>query len=237
MSSCESRESRCGKLACSPISTITSAATGSVSMRSAPQTRNLYRRKREVRRDTIMPRTVLPAPVGVHSKGQVDQGEETMILNILTFLHVVSALVAIGFGAIVLVGILTRELLNKWPVRFSECRLVGNLTGMLFPFHQFLPTHWAYMLSVYLSGAAVLAWRKFHFAGIWSSIFAMSIPIVLYLDVLAVIVQVFKHIPSLMALAPTLSESPFLITEFVVVMPFVMYGIVAATRFHHEPPH
>jgi hypothetical protein len=166
----------------------------------------------------------------------VDQGEETMILSILTFLHVASALVAIGFGAIVLVGILTRELLNKWPVRFLKCSLVTSVTGLLFPFHQFLPTHWAYMLSVYLSGAAVLAWRKFHFAGVWSSIFAMSIPIVLYLDVLAVIVQVFKHTPSLTALAPTLSESPFLVTEFVVLMPFAMYAIVAAKRFHNEPP-
>jgi hypothetical protein len=183
-----------------------------------------------------MPSKVLPAPVGVHSKSKVDQGEETMTLSILAFLHVVSALLAIGFGAIVLIGILTRKLLNKWPVRFLKCSLVTSVTGLLFPFHQFLPAHWAYMLSVYLSGTAVLAWRKFHFAGIWSSIFAMSIPIVLYLDVVAVIVQVFKHIPSLMALAPTQSESPFLVTEFVVLMPFAMYGIFAAKRFHNEPP-
>jgi hypothetical protein len=158
-----------------------------------------------------------------------------MILSILTFLHVVSALLAIGFGAIVLVGILTRQLLNKWAVRFLRCSLITSLTALIFPFHPFIPTHWAYMLSIYLSGAAVLAWRRFHFAGVWSSIFAMSIPIVLYLDVLAVIVQIFKHIPSLMALAPTLSESPFLVTEFLVLMPFAMYGIVAARRFHHEP--
>jgi len=91
------------------------------------------------------------------------------------------------------------------------------------------------MLSVYLSGVAVLAWRKFHFAGVWSSIFVTSIPIVLYLDVLAVIVQVFKRIPSLVALAPTLSESPFLVTQFVVLMPFAMYSAVAAKRFHDEP--
>jgi hypothetical protein len=159
-----------------------------------------------------------------------------MILSILTFLHVVSALLAIDFGAIVLVGILTRELPNKWAVLFLRCSLITSLTALLFPFHPFIPTHWAYMLSVYLSGAAVLAWRKFHFAGVWSSIFAMSIPIILYLDVLAVIIQIFKHIPSLMALAPTLSESPFIVTEFVVLMPFAMYGILAARRFHHEPP-
>jgi hypothetical protein len=190
-----------------------------------------------VRRSTTMPSKVLPASAGVHSKGEVDQGEETMILNMLTFLHVVSALVAIGFGAIVLIGILTRKLLNKWPIRFLECSLVTSVTGLLFPFHRLLPTHWTYMLSVYLSGVAVLAWRKFHFAGVWSSIFVTSIPIVLYLDVLAVIVQVFKRIPSLMALAPTLSESPFLATEFVVLMPFAMYSAVAAKRFHDEPPH
>jgi hypothetical protein len=160
-----------------------------------------------------------------------------MILSILTFLHIVSALLAVGFGAIVLFGLLTHKLLSKWVLRFLRCSLITSLTGLFFAFYPFLPTHWAYMSSVYLAGAAVLAWRKFYFAGVWGSIFVASISIVLYLNVLAVIVQVFKHIPSLMVIAPTLSESPFLVTEFVVLMPFAIYGVVAAKRFHRESPH
>jgi hypothetical protein len=160
-----------------------------------------------------------------------------MTLRALTFLHVVFALIAIASGPIVLGGLLTQELLQKWAVRFLRFSLAASVIGLLFPFDQPLPTHWASMLSVYLAGAAILAWRKFHLAGVWSSIFAMSISFVLSLDVLAVMLQVFKHIPLLMTLASTRSGLSFMIIELAVMMPFVIYGIVAAKRFHYEPPH
>lgn len=163
-----------------------------------------------------------------------------MTLSILTCFHLLFALIAIGSGAIVVVGLLTQELLDEWAVRFLKYSLATSVTGLLFqlfPFHHLTSTHRASMLSVYLSGAAILAWRKFHLSGTWSSIFVMSISVVLYLDLLVVMVQVFNHIPSLMALAPTQSESPFVVTELVVLMPFVIYGIVAAKRFHYDPPH
>jgi hypothetical protein len=164
-----------------------------------------------------------------------NQGEKTMMLSILTFYHVVFALIAIVSGVVVLFGLLTQELLQEWAVHFLRSSLAASITGLLFPFHQLPPTHWNSMLSVYLSGAAILAWRKFQLAGVWSSVFAMSTSIVLYLNVLAVMIQVFKHMPSLIVLAPTLSESRFLVMELVVMIPFAMYGIVAAKRFRYEP--
>jgi hypothetical protein len=163
-----------------------------------------------------------------------------MTLSILTCFHLLFALIAIGSGAIVVVGLLTQELLEEWAVRFLRCSLATSVIGLLFqlyPFHHLTSIHRASMVSVYLSGAAILAWRKFHLSGTWNSIFVMGIFFVLYLDVLVVIVQVFNHIPSLTALAPTQSESPFVVTELVILMPFVIYGIVAAKKFHHDPPH
>ena len=52
------------------------------------------------------------------------------------------------------------------------------------------------MLSVYCSGAIVLAWRRFHFAGLWRPVFAFMIVAVLFLNVDSVAIQVFNHFPS-----------------------------------------
>jgi len=55
--------------------------------------------------------------------------------------------------------------------------------------------------------------------------------IALYLNVFVLIVQTFREVPALKAMAPTQSEPPFLITQLVVLVLFVVLGIAAAIRF------
>jgi len=47
----------------------------------------------------------------------------------------------------------------------------------------------------------------------------------------------FGRLPSLKALAPTQTESPFKLTQLVVLALFVMLAIGAAIRFRKEPVH
>jgi hypothetical protein len=47
-------------------------------------------------------------------------------------------------------------------------------------------------------------------------------------------VQAFMKVPGLNALAPTQSEPPFLVTQVVVLVIFILLGIVAALRFRNE---
>src|ERR1700674_1090478 len=117
-----------------------------------------------------------------------------MILSILTFICFVLGLIAIGTGTMVLFGLLTGILLNKWAVLFLKCSLAASLTGLLISFKHFTLTQGISMLSVYLAGVAVWAWHKFHLTGVWRSVFASSTTLVLYLNIVVAITQVFERI-------------------------------------------
>jgi hypothetical protein len=51
------------------------------------------------------------------------------------------------------------------------------------------------------------------------------------------IAQFFMKVPALKALAPTQSERPFLGTQVVVMLIFIVLGILAAKRFRAEAVH
>jgi hypothetical protein len=83
-----------------------------------------------------------------------------VILGILKLVHILFDLIGIGAGTVVLFGMFAGELLDKWSVIFLKCALAVSVTGLLFPLHHFLPTHWAAMLEIYFSGVAVLRMRQ-----------------------------------------------------------------------------
>jgi hypothetical protein len=93
------------------------------------------------------------------------------------------------------------------------------------------------MLSVYLAGVAVWAWHKFHLTGVWRSIFALSTTLVLYLNIVVAITQVFKRISLFNPPIPAQFDLPFLATQSVVLTIFMVLGIVAVKRFRHKPTH
>jgi hypothetical protein len=154
-----------------------------------------------------------------------------MILSILTFIHLAFCLLAIGAGIKVMSGLFAGALIEKWAVAFFRCALAASVTGLLFSFRHLSYSHWIAMSSVYVSGAAILAWRKFHLDGIWRSICAFCIPIVLSLNILLVTAQAFKLIPALRILSPTQSEPVFLVSQISVLILFAVLGAISAKRF------
>ncbi len=114
-----------------------------------------------------MPSAPLPTPARTHSKRFAKRGGEDLDLGIFTFLNVAFGVIAIGSGATVLCGMLSGELLNRWAVLFLRCSLTASMTGLFCPSHRLLLTRIVFMLSVSVSGLAILAWRKFHMAGVW----------------------------------------------------------------------
>jgi energy-converting hydrogenase Eha subunit C len=131
-----------------------------------------------------------------------------------------------------LVGLLNRELLYKWTTLFLEYTVATGVTGLLFSIHHFMPVQKLSMLSVYASGIAVLAWRKFHLVGIWRSIFAFTTTFVLYLSVVVAINQAFELTLQFTALATRQAVLTFLFTQLLVTVLFVVIGILAVKRFH-----
>jgi hypothetical protein len=158
-------------------------------------------------------------------------------MSILRFVHAVCDLLAIGAGTIVLFGLLAGELIDKWAVLFLRCTLATSVIGLLFQLHAFTLVQRCSMLAVYASGVAILAWRKFHLSGVWRTIFALTITIVLYLNVVVAIDQVFDQMFRFTRWMPAQFELTSRATQYVVMVLFAVIGIVAVKRFHSRGAH
>jgi hypothetical protein len=155
-------------------------------------------------------------------------------MSILRFVYTVCDLVAIGAGTIVLFGLLTGELIDKWAVRFLRSTLAASVIGLFLSLHDFTVVQGCSMLAVYASGVAILAWRKFHLSGVWRSIFALTITTVLYLNVVVAIDQVFEQMFRFTRWAPAQSDLASRTAQYVVMVLFAVIGIVAVKKFHRR---
>jgi len=61
--------------------------------------------------------------------------------------------------------------------------------------------------------------------------------VALDLNVFVLIVQLFRKVPALRALAPTQTEAPFVVTQLATLVVFVVAGIFAVKRFQVGVPH
>lgn len=157
-------------------------------------------------------------------------------MKIFALMNVVFGLLAMGSGAIVLHGILRHAPSRKWTIRFLRYSLLASLVGLLPPTRHLVPIQEICMLSVYCSGAAILAWLKFHFAGVWRLVFAFLITVVLYLHVVSISIQFFNHVP-LFITANMQSYPRFEITQLFLAAIFALLGMLAVTKCHPQPTH
>lgn len=160
-----------------------------------------------------------------------------MILGMttFTFVHVVLSLIGIFSGFVVVFGLLAGKWLDGWTALFLVSTVATSVTGFLFPFHRFLPSHGVGILSLLVLAIAILARYPFHLAGAWRRIYGVTAVISLYLNVFVLIAQAFQKVPGLKAMAPTQSEPPFLVAQAVALAVFVLLGIGAAIKFRSEP--
>jgi hypothetical protein len=150
-----------------------------------------------------------------------------MIEIVFTFVYFLCDLFAIGFGAKVLFWLLSGELLERAAVHFLRLVLATSIVGLLFPSHHLPYTHGISMLSVYVSGASILAWRKFHLTGIWYRIFSLSTTAILYLSVLVAIAQ-FRSISSpFLALVRVQPKPVFALMHYFVLASFAVLAMLA----------
>jgi len=155
-------------------------------------------------------------------------------MKVYGWIQVVLGLLAIGSGAMVLCGMLRDRLSGHRVVRFLECSLIASLACLLPLTRHMLPIQRICMLSVYCAGVVVLAWRKFHLAGLWRPVFAFFIVAVLYLNVVSLSIQVFNHSPSFSTIE-TDSGSHFEIAQFFLASAFAVLGVLSvrhAQRTH-----
>ena len=160
-----------------------------------------------------------------------------MILTAFTLFHVALSLVGILSGFVVLAGFLSAKRSNGWTAVFLVTTVLTSVTGVLFPFHKFLPSHAVGIVSLIVLAVAIPALYVFRLAGPWRLTYVIGSVIALYLNVFVLVAQLFMKVPALKALAPTQSEPPFLGTQVVVMLVFIVLGVFAGKRFPVEAAH
>lgn len=162
-----------------------------------------------------------------------------MVLGMTTFtlVHVALSLIGILFGFVVVLGFLTAKPLNGWTGVFLASTVLANVTGFLFPFHRFMPSHVIGILSLIALAIAIFGRYQRHLAGGWRRSYVISSMIALYFNVFILIVQLYEKVPALKAIAPTQSEAPFKITQLTALVLFVLLSILATVRFRDERLH
>jgi hypothetical protein len=158
-------------------------------------------------------------------------------LAAFTLFHVALSLVGILAGFVVVFGLISGKRLNGWTALFLSTTAATSLTGFLFPYHGFKPSYAVGILSLLVLAIAIFAFYGRGLAGAWRRTYVVSAVISLYLNVFVLIAQLFMKVPALKALAPTGSEPPFLVTQVVVMVIFIVLGFLAGKRFPAEAVH
>lgn len=148
----------------------------------------------------------------------------------LTTVHVLISLAGIVSGFVVLFGWLESKSNERWTRLFLITTIATSVTGFLFPFTRFLPSHAFGIISLAILPVAVLARYKYGLRGPFRWLFTVTSVTAQYLNMFVLIVQLFLKVPPLQALAPTQSEPPFALAQLVNLAFFVWLGIAVTRR-------
>ena len=154
-----------------------------------------------------------------------------MSLSTFTMVHVVLSLIGIFAGLLVLVGMFSSKTLPGWTGIFLATTILTSVTGYFFPVERILPSHIVGAISLVALAIAVLAYYRYRVSGSWRWVYVVAALIALYLNVFVGVVQAFAKIPFLHSLAATQSDPPFVVTQLVVLVAFIVFGVIAVKSF------
>ena len=159
-----------------------------------------------------------------------------MIFDPTTFVgfHTLISLIALAAGIIVILGLLGSSTMGGMTALYLVTAVATSATGFGFPFVKFLPSHGVAIISLVALLAAILARYVFRYAGAWRSIYVLGIVSSVFFDAFVGIAQSFGKIAALNALAPTGSETPFVLAQGVALVIFVILGIAALRNFRPQ---
>ncbi len=153
-------------------------------------------------------------------------------LSAFTQLHVIISLVGIVSGLVVLCDMLGGRMRGGWTAVFLVTTILTSVTGFMFPFKAIGPPHVVGAISLALLALSVLGLYVSGLSGSWRWIYVVTAVASLYLNVFVGVVQAFQKLSFLTPLAPTQSEPPFVATQLLVLVAFIVLGIRAVARFH-----
>lgn len=155
-----------------------------------------------------------------------------MSLAVFTQVHVMLSLIGIVAGIVALFAMFGSKTADGWTGIFLLTTILTSVTGYFFPSEKILPSHIVGALSLVVLALAVLGFYRFRLAGAWRWIYVVTAVIALYLNVFVAVVQAFAKLPFLHSIAPTMSDPPFMVTQVIVLVAFIVAGVVAVRSFH-----
>jgi hypothetical protein len=97
-----------------------------------------------------------------------------------------------------------------------------------------MPSHILGVISLVILPFAVVALYLKHLAGKWRATFVVITVTALYFNVFVLMVQLFRKVPAMIALAPTQKEPPFAVTQLIILALFIVLGRAAVRGFREE---
>ena len=155
-------------------------------------------------------------------------------MGTFTLIHVIISLAGIASGVVVLFGLFNAQRLNGWTTLFLTTTVLTSVTGFLLPADRLLPSHVVGAISLVLLAAAIVARYPKRLEGRWRGVYVVGAVASLYLNVFVLIVQLFRRVPPLTALAPTQTETPFVVSQLLALTIFGACGLLAVVRFREE---
>jgi len=152
-------------------------------------------------------------------------------LELFTAFHVLISLIGILSGFVAVFGMVRSKPLDWWTDLFLITTVATSVTGFLFPFRGFTPAIGTGIISMIVLTLAIVALRVKYLQGPWARTYAITAVMAQYFNFFVLIVQSFRRVPVLHALAPTESEPPFAIAQLVALIAFVALGYVATRGF------
>jgi hypothetical protein len=137
------------------------------------------------------------------------------------------SLIAIIVGIPAIAHLVSRQGRDRWTRSFLIAAALTTATGFMLPLAGLTPAVITGIVAALVLALVLLARYGFDRAGIWHAVDAIGLVISLYLLVFVLIAQAFGKIPSLNALAPTVSEPAFAVAQLLCLAVFVWIGFRA----------
>jgi hypothetical protein len=155
-------------------------------------------------------------------------------MALFTTIHVLISLAGILAGFVAIFGLIAGRRLDGWTLAFLATTVATSLTGFGFPADRLLPSHIVGIVSLVVLAATIFARYARRLQGGWGTGYVVGAVLSLYLNFFVLVVQAFLKVPALKALAPTQTETPFKLTQTVVLTFFLALGGWAVVRFRRS---
>jgi len=142
------------------------------------------------------------------------------MIPVLISVHLFLCCLAIGLGAFTVRDLNLNRVSVPRMVWFLRCSLGSSFVVLPIQLHHLVPAQKVAMVAVYAAGVAVLGWRTFHLRGLWRDAFAFALAFLVYLNVLALSLQVLVF-----------NATAFRFVQAVLFIAAVVLGVVSAKRF------